>query len=452
MAAMQRCVLSIRKGAEAVAWAPSPLFERIGKRRTAITLSVGSKKIVVALRASNGRNLFVTKNVSDRLSMGPGSVSYFYENGSLHLGPWVAILSPRKRTGPLFGEQTTLFKDMIKIARNMGVRLYVAQPTGFCWLSGHVIGVTLDARDRWVTRKCPIPNFLIQRTVVFSKSMHQSISKVERRLASQYHTDFLSRTIGSKWDVYGFLLSSQQLVAHLPETVPLRRWSDVKKILDKYETIYFKPMNGTQGMGVRKIIRLPRGYRWSERTLLQTYRHQLLTQEAFRRKMSHFFTRTPYLLQQGIDLLRVDQGRPVDFRWLVQKDGKGVWTVTARVARCGNTGSITTNLHTGGQAIDALQLLTDYEKTYGSFDQTPTQLVEAIDRLSLLTAQTLERRVGTMGEIGIDFAVTPQGAVWILECNPRPGRKMLRTVNRTLRQLSLRRPLEYAKYTTGFTS
>ncbi|HEU4965392.1 MAG TPA: YheC/YheD family protein, partial [Bacilli bacterium] len=77
-------------------------------------------------------------------------------------------------------------------------------------------------------------------------------------------------------------------------------------------------------------------------------------------------------------------------------------------------------------------------------------LLQEMDTAALRIAERLEAKAGRIGELGIDFGLTKQGRFFLIEVNPRPGRQMLKETAPDVRALSLRRNLEYAKFTTGY--
>src|SRR5690606_28919265 len=113
-----------------------------------------------------------------------------------------------------------------------------------------------------------------------------------------------------------------------------------------------------------------------------------------------------YILQEGIDLLHVEGG-PVDFRVLMQKNGKGQWQVTSLVARIGGQNQIVSNISRGGKMARTLPTL----KLCGVAH--PQALRQKMVALAKEAAKAIDQgKNGLLGELGIDLAVTAQEKIY----------------------------------------
>ncbi|HHY67329.1 MAG TPA: hypothetical protein GX517_09070, partial [Alicyclobacillus sp.] len=130
-------------------------------------------------------------------------------------------------------------------------------------------------------------------------------------------------------------------------------------------------------------------------------------------------------------------GRPVDFRWFVQRGGSGAWDVTAVVARLAPEEDGPTNVSLGGKVLPVDEILQDGERERGT-------------ALALSVAEAVGELFPHLVELGMDLLLDKSGEWWILDVNPRPGRSTLKQIDPALRQLSIRKPFEYVKYATGY--
>ena len=63
----------------------------------------------------------------------------------------------------------------------------------------------------------------------------------------------------------------------------------------------------------------------------------------------------------------------------------------------------------------------------------------------------IELEYGRFGELGIDLALDENGAIWFFECNSKPGKDtVVLAGNQEEVDLAFARPLQYAKFLTGF--
>jgi glutathione synthase/RimK-type ligase-like ATP-grasp enzyme len=128
---------------------------------------------------------------------------------------------------------------------------------------------------------------------------------------------------------------------------------------------------------------------------------------------------------------------------LVQKNGKGEWEVTGCAGRIGAARSVTSNLHGGGRAIEMEKLL---RQRFAS-DKTIEKIRQTAEKLAMDIVDQLELEYGRLCELALDLAVDPDGHVWLIEINPKPGRNIFLQINDLeAYRTAIIRPLEYAKW------
>jgi glutathione synthase/RimK-type ligase-like ATP-grasp enzyme len=153
-----------------------------------------------------------------------------------------------------------------------------------------------------------------------------------------------------------------------------------------------------------------------------------------------------YIVQKEINLLRTDNN-VIDVRVLVQKDHTGKWTITGMICRIGRTGSITSNIASGGHASHLTKVLADNFNN----DNTRRSIENEVKTLALEAAQKLEASVGSIGELGIDIGIDRSGKVWFIEANLKPARQVFRLIGDFQgRRQSVEKPLLYSRYLAGF--
>ena len=151
-------------------------------------------------------------------------------------------------------------------------------------------------------------------------------------------------------------------------------------------------------------------------------------------------TGRPYLVQQGLDLLRLEKERPVDIRVSVQKSGDGEWSISGMVAKVGTPKAVATNVAVGGCSRPIKSLLSE-----AGF--SPSLILSSVEEVSLLTARTLGNRIPGLADLGLDIGVDRFGKVWLIEANGRDLRiTFLQAGEREMWEQTFRRPMEYAGY------
>ena len=213
----------------------------------------------------------------------------------------------------------------------------------------------------------------------------------------------------------------------------------IKELLDRYSTVYVKPIYGNQGRHVFRIryrrnkiayqAHLRRG---------KTVRASVSTTAELMDALKATGEKHSFMAQQGLILKKVE-GRAADLRALVQRDRSGQWRLTGVGVRVGSRAGVVSNLHAGGRAAKIDVLVSKPDRRIKA-----EALEKRIEEIVLKVAETLGRQ-HLLGELGIDLGLDTEDRLWVIEVNLRPGRA-------TFRQAGLieswrrsgRAPLEFA--------
>jgi glutathione synthase/RimK-type ligase-like ATP-grasp enzyme len=417
------------------------------KRGQTLCLQVGRLQRTVRVQAHKREDdlIGLSVDLASALAVPKGKTKWIVHGNTWRIGPFIAVytLSDPTATKP-FGELTELFQDWVLLAQELGDHLYIVTPGSVDFARHLVQAWTFTATNGWKRVWRPCPDFVIQKIVRRPQSLRPLIDR-EEQYFSEIGCSFLTKSLGSKWEIHELLSRSADLRPFLPHTRLIRGAADVEQMIRQHRSVFVKPVHGTQGERVFRLKHHKNGLAvfWQEGS---TPRRCFLKKEQQVHGLRKFFAgKRRYLIQQEVERLKTADEEPVDFRWLLQKDASGCWQMTARVARVGQKRAVTTNVHSGGIVQRAESFLEQVKGPAVSQD-----LIIQMDRLAERIALCIEQEMGEIGELGIDLAVDRQGNLWFIEVNPRPGRKMLRMLDENLRLLSLQRPLEYAEYTTGF--
>lgn len=244
--------------------------------------------------------------------------------------------------------------------------------------------------------------------------------------------------VSSKWAKTKVILQNRLLSVFIPETRKYRL-EDLKELLALYGTVYIKPDRGTYGSGVmraeqRAVHFIPSsrqpessseeqqeaGEAEAEPTLMYILRYAkdaevFSTPEELHAALLRRIKGRPYLVQQGIDLLRHGD-RPFDLRVLTQKNLQGAWETTGMLGRVAAPQKVVTNYHNGGSIfqVDVLfkELMTPAERT---------ATVQELKSLGVRIGTQLETAYPGLKEIGLDVAVDQHHDLWVLEVNTLPA-------------------------------
>jgi hypothetical protein len=122
-----------------------------------------------------------------------------------------------------------------------------------------------------------------------------------------------------------------------------------------------------------------------------------------------------YLVQEGMPVDRLD-GRAYDFRALFQRGSQGHLGMTCFYVRVGAPSSEQANIGKSGHPQDPYVVFEDYEKLKRDINKLGRKAVTAFSHDH------------SVGEIGIDFVLSEEGNLVVIEANSKPGSKGIRTL------------------------
>ncbi|CAM3896162.1 YheC/YheD family protein [Alicyclobacillus pomorum] len=351
----------------------------------------------------------------------------------------------------MFGEQTRMFAELAAYADERGMDVAVLPPgyrrtgRGWRWHS---------ATKRWQSADVSLPGVVLRRSGTSRNVAPRIVTEDLNYFNAEGCLHTLPLTCSNKWVFYRKMSESAQLRDHLPGTHFVQSKDEVHRLLHQYGDIYVKPLNGARGVSIFRLYlvnQMPLAI-W-ERRVKRSGRSNLHDVEVVERELptaadfDRFWRATGFqrcLVQETIRVPRTREGRPFDFRWLIQCTHD--MEVMARVARIGDVKSVTTNIHTGGRAVPAEQAVAHVSPHHID------EVIAAVDRVALAVAKRLQRLYGPFAEVGIDLALRNSGEVVVFEVNPTPGRRMLRSLPGNIREMSLHCLVEYAIRANGISA
>lgn len=219
-----------------------------------------------------------------------------------------------------------------------------------------------------------------------------------------------------KFFKYQALTEDPELNLHNPETYLFSK-DNLFKMLESYKEIMIKPVSGSFGKNIRKVTKMDNG------TLQVHYnKEKFIVKDKYSlyRFLNKIETlgRKSFMIQKYISLAKVD-GRPIDFRYIVQrKKDTPDWVITGKHAKVAVLGYIITNLQVGGSGN-----ILSVEKALKKSNIENLNLnhtLQSLDRIALLASKCLTRSFEKHTIWGYDMAVDETGHVWIIEANSAP--------------------------------
>lgn len=222
----------------------------------------------------------------------------------------------------------------------------------------------------------------------------------------------------SKWAKTKALLANPKLTRFVPVTQPYTR-QNLSMLLSKFGMVYIKPVNGTFGKGVIRVEhhgqdKMPYRFQSGVR------KYECRSFEELYKRLQFVKLRKPYLVQQGIEMLRY-AGRRFDLRVTVQKNTAEKWETTGMIGRLAHPRKIVTNYHNGGTPMTVEKLLGVHWTK-----QPLAAYRSSLGKLGISVAEAMAKKFPRIKEIGIDVAIDKQKNAWILEVNTMPDLHLFR--------------------------
>lgn len=295
--------------------------------------------------------------------------------------------------------------------------------------------------SRWQFQWLPLPDVVYFRGGSPSHYRNKKQQFIAKLKSEGKH--LLNYPSFDKWKVYRILQAHPLLRKYLPHTELLSE-PKLKRMLDNKEVVYLKAAKGRKGQKVMKLKRLPdRSYWYSY------YRSYLLSSGELVRKhhsnwshfyneIAQFFAGKEVIMQEAIDVLTI-QGRPVDLRAELQRNGQGELEVLAICIRLGAFRSpITTH-------AEAMPFDDFFENRLGYSPNKVRDLKGRLHHILTLVYKAVEAQYGSYSEMGIDLAIDTSGHIWFIECNSQSTKVSLqKAYYATAYQCSFANTLDYA--------
>lgn len=359
--------------------------------------------------------------------------------GTWRLSPLIGIVTSKQLNKPGFRGNKENFRDIIETGRRMGVPVFVFTPDDINEKSAYTLGFTRHpAFSRWIRLVFPRPHVVYNRIPDREAEQRQPEQQTLRFLQSHPDIELFNPHFFNKRELFRWFTRDRALKSFVPRTESWGSQERFSQFLQRFETLYIKPAQGKAGKGIMQIKKEGGGYRLTyvtgKASELKHYRTNHL--ETLYKKINSLTKERPYLLQQGVHLVRY-QGRPFDLRMLVQKNGSGRWDVTGLGIRVAGANGITTHVPRGGSIGKPGDI---FPRVFAS--RAKDVYKRALD-LAVLAAEGIERQSGLhLGEISIDLGIDRDLNMWLFEANAKP----MKFDEPLIRKRSLERIIEYATF------
>lgn len=414
-----------------------------------IMLRFGSSKTIIKISPhSKNKHLYLSGSLATKLSLHHGTKLHMHYDpvmNQLYLGPLIAVLMSKyhKQSSQPFASNTTFCKELAEAGQLQGAFVYFLTPKQINTSNPVVEGWMYN--QKWKKMSFPYPDVMYNR---LSRKLEKSTSvkKIFTNLKNNHQTSIFNEKFLNKAEVFRALARDKSLQQYLPETDAVRNYQSMKKMCNKYATVFLKPVSGSLGKGIIKITRQKNAtYICHFSSVNGTRKVSYASLTKVFQAISGKLKAQHYQIQQGLDLI-TNNGRPIDFRALVQKSINGQWKITSIVARIASSQHFVSNLARGGQ-LSGIKATLAKTKIIGV---KKSKLQTNLRKAALKIAQGVDAQVQEhFGELGIDLAVDKKGKIWLLEVNSKPSKSEDTSVTPNKIRPSAIQIIQYARYLTG---
>jgi hypothetical protein len=329
-------------------------------------------------------------------------------HGEISAGPVFAVLAAGD--GASFKGNRGDFRAIAATGRSRRAFVYVLPVdrvrTGDWWE-----GYVRLGPGRWVAIPCPrpeavynrIPNRMLERHPVSVHAKHA----LEELDIPAFNPGYFDKSV-----IYQ-IIHQAGLNRYLPESATDLGASALHRLLSRHEGVYLKPTGGSIGHGIMRIDRQGRGFRLA---VLKHRRCHVYWADSWKplwRLVCRHRLPGRYVIQAAVPLIRY-QGRPCDFRVLLQKRDGG-WTVVGKGVRVAGSNTITTHVPNGGRIASASDVLTSV------FGEKGERVNQGVDDMAIACAEAIDAHYGQrLGEMSMDIGVDAGGSPWFFEANSKP--------------------------------
>jgi len=220
----------------------------------------------------------------------------------------------------------------------------------------------------------------------------------------------------NKWLQYELFSEHSAMLTYLPETLEMSE-ENFQYFIDKYGECVAKQQIGQQGIGFYSITK-PNNYK-------ELYRVKFLNQSRLfysAKDVCKFFAakKTPYIVQQKINLVRVNNGI-TDIRVILQELDNNKWVVTGKCVKIAPPKFVVTYTGQPGREVKTINCL---NKAHGKTMYSTEELDYLLNLLAYTAIDILKPHLETH-ILGLDIGIDTDGRLWLIEAaNTHPQLKM----------------------------
>lgn len=291
--------------------------------------------------------------------------------------------------------------------------------------------------NKWIRATLPIPDSIFRR-VTLSQEIGSKLAKITgNKVFNSYFFD--------KWEFWKAGLKHDLIKNHIPYTEIIKSPDRVIKLLQEYNFLYLKPINGTFSKGIVRLEKQNENYvaktNTSIKPLLFSNNEELITY------LLKLISHKTYLVQQGVDVIKLTGGY-TSLRVIMQKNKKLKWQCTGIIARIGEARGISSNYNSWGYGLTLEDFLV---KSHQLSKSEISNKRQEVIQICTSVCNMIEETWGNYGDVGIDIGIDNNLKIWVFEVNKTHMHYIPLKINDNKMYLEVKaQPIEYAVALSGF--
>lgn len=312
------------------------------------------------------------------------------------------------------GSITTLCEELSELCGDSNIDFYV---TTFKKLLTNELKGYKRSENGWILMNVPPPTVVHNRIHSRRLERTKEFKLLNSSLTNQQIPFFNARFL-NKLEVFKALIDTAYIKPYVPYTEECCSAEQLESFIQKYETVFIKPIHGSQGRNIFKVTKDKDLYRLkNSQSAEMEIEYQTISQlfQPIKQQLS----KRSFIIQEGLPLISKDD-RLVDFRFLCHKNKFNKWEVTSTVARIGHPTQFVSNLARGGDLQKIDEFLSQYlpKKERIHFKKL---LIELAIECCICIDSSFD---GLFAEFGVDLAIDNQFNPWVIEINSKPSKDL----------------------------
>ncbi|MBV7508173.1 YheC/YheD family protein [Bacillus sp. sid0103] len=397
------------------------LFTCLGLKKYHLNLKLGKKSIPTTVQIvdlDQNNMMLIPENILNIFCMPVQGFKFqaIYRPDvlTLELGPLIGLLTDFpsiKQEEPHFRSIHAFCEELHQGITENGGFFYVFSYDEFLNQGYYLLN------GKWTSFEHPIPDVIYNR--IHSRKLEKSVQfKHFRERIETLQIPLFNERFLSKWEVYNQIFQEKHLYPYIPKTKIYTK-EHLYELAQEYETIFIKPVHGSQGRNIVKLIKEDESHYTLQSSIpsLNNNSSNKFIIDELHYLLEPYLQNRFYIIQQGVELFRYESCS-MDFRALCHKNLNNHWQVTSIVARIAAKDEFVSNIARGGRMIRPLDVL---KTSLGP--KRSLQILALMKELAVETASIISNSsTGITGELGIDIGVDQEGKLWIIEVNSKPSK------------------------------